>query len=69
MQQRMQRGRAIPYTADEIDFLVVHIILEDIWYIIPVRAFTPHRVIHVYPLGTPDGGRYEKYREAWWMME
>jgi hypothetical protein len=67
--ERMQRGRAIPYTADEIDFLAVYIILEDTWFIIPVRAFTPHRVIHVYPLGAPDGGRYEKYREAWWMME
>jgi hypothetical protein len=27
--ERMQRGRAIPYTADEIDFLAVYIILED----------------------------------------
>ena len=67
--ERMQRGRAIPYTADEIDFLAVYIILEDTWFIIPVRAFTPRRVVHVYPLGTPDGGRYEKYREAWWLME
>src|ERR1700730_14098445 len=61
--ERMQRGRAIPYTADEIDFPAVYIILEDTWFIIPVRAFTPRRVVHVYPLGTPDGGRYEKYRE------
>ena len=52
----MQRGRAIPYTADEIDFLAVYIIPEDTWFIIPVRAFTPLRSLHLYPRGTPDGG-------------
>jgi hypothetical protein len=67
--ERMQRGRAIPYTADEIDFLAVYIIPEDTWFIIPVRAFTPLRSLHLYPRGAPDGGRFEKYREAWWLME
>ena len=68
--ERIQRGRAIPYTADEIDFLAVYIIPEDTWFIIPVRAFTPSQESSTsIPAGTPDGGRYEKYREAWWLME
>jgi hypothetical protein len=67
--ERIQRGRAIPYTADEIDFLAVYIIPEGTWFIIPVRAFAPLRSLHLYPRGAPDGGRFEQYREAWWLME
>jgi hypothetical protein len=67
--ERLRHGHKIPYTPDEIDFLVVYIVPEDAWFIIPVRAFTPRRIIHVYPPGVPDGGRYEKYREAWWLLE
>jgi hypothetical protein len=67
--ERTQHGRSIPYTADEIDFLAVYIVPEGIWFIIPVQAFSPHRVVHVYPQGAVEGGRYEKYREAWWLME
>ena len=32
------------YTAEEIDFLVAYIIPLDIWYIVPVVAFTPEQV-------------------------
>jgi hypothetical protein len=67
--ERSQRGRSIAYTKDEIDFLAVYIIIEDTWFIIPVRAFTPLRSFRLYPRGTPDGGRFEQYREAWWLME
>jgi hypothetical protein len=67
--ERMHHGRYIAYTADEIDFLAVYIIAEDTWFIIPVRAFTPLRSFRLYPRGTPDGGRDEQYREAWWLME
>jgi PD-(D/E)XK endonuclease len=67
--ERTQQGRVIPYTTDEIDFLAAYIVPEDMWFVIPVRAFTPHRVVHVYPVGTADGGPFEKYREAWWLME
>ena len=67
--ERVRHGHKVAYTADEIDFLVVYVVPEDTWFVIPVRAFTPRRIIHVYPLGAPDGGRFEKYREAWWLME
>ena len=47
--QRNANGKAIPYTADEIDFLVAHIVPEDGWLVIPVQAFTPRKSIRVYP--------------------
>jgi hypothetical protein len=62
-------GHAIPYTADEIDFLVVHIVPEDVWYVIPVRAFTPHKTLQLFPQRSNRAGRYEKYREAWCLLE
>ena len=67
--ERTLQGKQIPYTADEIDFLVAYIVPEDAWFVIPVRAFVPLRNLLVYPLGSAHGGRYEKYREAWWLME
>jgi hypothetical protein len=33
-----------PYTPEQLDFLVVCIVPEDAWYVIPVREFTPWRV-------------------------
>jgi hypothetical protein len=67
--QRNANGRAIPYSPDEIDFLVAHIVPEDGWFVIPVRAFAPRKSIRVYPKGDGRTGRYEKYREAWCLME
>ena len=62
-------GHAIPYTADEIDFLVVHIVPEDVWFVIPVQAFTPHKTLQLFPQRSARPGRYEKYREAWCLLE
>lgn len=66
--QRNANGRAIPYTAEEIDFLVAHIVPEDAWFVIPVRAFTPRKSIRVYPRADGRSGKYENYRDAWWLM-
>ena len=59
------RGCTAAYTAEEIDFLAVYIVPLDLWYIIPVKAFAPRKCLRFYPGG---GGRYEKYREAWWRL-
>jgi hypothetical protein len=61
-------GRLTPYTPDEIDFLVAHIVPEDAWFVIPVQAFTPHKSIYVYPREQARIGPYEKYRDAWYLM-
>jgi hypothetical protein len=59
----------VPYTADQIDFLVAYVISLGVWYIIPVEAFAPRTSLPLYP--DPDStvvGRYEKYREAWGLL-
>ncbi len=53
------------YTADQIDFLAVYVIPEDVWYIIPISALsgTYHAYLNPHPRRVP--GKFEKYREAW----
>jgi PD-(D/E)XK endonuclease len=58
---------AIPYTKDDIDFLVAFIPPEDAWYILPVEVFTPRTHLWLYPQGEHDQ-QYESYREAWSLL-
>lgn len=63
--QRCCNGVAIPYTSDEIDFLVGYIFPEDAWVVIPVESLAGRKSIHVFPLDRADAGLYAAYREAW----
>jgi len=56
------------YTEDDIDFLVAHIVPENIWYVIPIVAFQGHTMLHLCPRGTGKA-KYEKYREAWCLLD
>jgi PD-(D/E)XK endonuclease len=63
------RGCTAAYTEDEIDFLVAYIVPLGVWYIIPVKAFAPSKCLRFYPECEGSLGQYEKYREAWWLLE
>jgi hypothetical protein len=56
-------NRRTPYTADEIDFLVVYVAFRDLWYIFPISA-AQRTYIYVNP-ETRRPLRNEQYREAW----
>ena len=64
-------GKKRPYTSEQIDVLVAYIVAEDTWYVIPVSAFAQRKQMKLYPSGSKkrDGGRYEKYRDAWDLMK
>jgi PD-(D/E)XK endonuclease len=61
----------LAYTTEQIDFLVAYIEVEDAWYVIPIGAFAPRKVLKFYPsvCEQKNRGRYEKYREAWDLMK
>jgi hypothetical protein len=66
----------MPYTSKQIDFLAVVIQGkrmrgQRIWYLIPVRALGGRLTINLYPFGCRKDGeqRFEKYREAWGLLE
>jgi PD-(D/E)XK endonuclease len=61
------KGSTSRYTADEIDFIVAHIVPEDLWYVIPISVAALRGQMYVSPGGTRHF-RHEKYREAWCQM-
>jgi hypothetical protein len=62
------KGRAV-YTRADVDFLVVHIIPLDLWYILPVEACIAQPMLRFYPHRQAKKMRLEKYREAWYLLD
>ena len=59
-------SRNVPYSREEIDFLVAYIFPEDAWYVFPVALVENRKVICVSP--GSKRSRFEQYREAWDLM-
>jgi hypothetical protein len=57
--------RAVAYHPSEVDFLVAHIIPEDSWFILPIRAAEGRTSLFFSPRNFPRLGLYDAYREAW----
>ena len=58
----------IPYTPQEVEFLAVYVIPEDVWYIIPVKALQRRTRLRVHPFRAKRKMRFEPYREAWFLL-
>jgi PD-(D/E)XK endonuclease len=57
----------IPYTKENIDFLVAYVVPENAWYVIPVAALGGRANLWLYP-HKGSKSRFEPYREAWCLM-
>jgi hypothetical protein len=58
------------YTKDEIDFIVAYVVPENIWYLIPIEATRGRKRLCLHPnVPRKECYKYEKYREAWWLMK
>jgi hypothetical protein len=62
------QGKVV-YTADDIDVLAAHIVPLNVWYILPIEAFTPNKSLRFYPDNACKRARWETYREAWHLLE
>lgn len=60
-------GSRNSYTCDEIDFLVVYIVPEDAWYVLPVEQCAGQSELRFNPRH-PRTDITERYREAWCQM-
>jgi len=58
-------GSVIPYQPSEIDFVIVHIIPDDSYFIFPIRDIPTCLALR--PKNHP-GGIHEPYREAWHLL-
>jgi hypothetical protein len=56
----------VPYSAEEIDFLVAYIFPEDAWYVFPVALVEKRKLICITP--GSKRSRFNHYREAWDLM-
>ena len=61
--------RIVGLTSEDIDVIVAYIVSLDLWYVVPVEAFEPRKNLWFYPMGSKKGARFEKYREAWWVLK
>ena len=63
-------GGADVYTKDEIDLIVVYVVPEDTWYVIPIEATRGRKRLCLHPnVPLRECYKYEKYREAWRLMK
>ncbi|HWY19883.1 MAG TPA: group I intron-associated PD-(D/E)XK endonuclease [Candidatus Acidoferrum sp.] len=60
--------KIVGLTPKDIDVLIGYIVSRDIWYVVPVKAFTPRKNLWFYPDGSKKGAMFEKFREAWGLM-
>jgi len=55
------------FTKEDMDFVVVHIIPEDLWYVVPIEIAEGLSTLWFNPRSTR--ARFEKYREAWCLLD
>jgi hypothetical protein len=55
------------FTKDDMDFVVVHIVPLDLWYVVPVEIAEGSGSLWFNPRSTRS--RFEKYREAWCLLD
>jgi hypothetical protein len=55
------------FTKDDMDFVVVHIAAEDLWYVVPIEIAEGLTSLWFNPRSTRP--RFEKYREAWCLLD
>lgn len=60
------RGWRGPYGRNEFDYVAAYLILEDLWYIVPVKDIRGQWTLSLSP--NLKNARYESYREAWYLL-
>ena len=55
------------FTEEDMDFVVVHIVTEDVWYVVSIEIAEGLSTLWFNPRSTR--ARFEKYREAWCLLD
>jgi hypothetical protein len=56
------------YGADEIDLLAAYVVPAGASYLSPVEEFRKYKAMKLFPESRRRRSKFEKFREAWWMM-
>ncbi len=62
-------GSGRPYRRGEVDFIVVLVVPEEAWYVIPAEVVRGRDCATVSPHIRNTRARLEKYREAWKLLK
>lgn len=57
----------LPYSPEDIDFVVAYIFPEDAWYVFPATVVENRTILHINP--NSKRSKFDIYREAWKLME
>ena len=60
-------GNGRTFTKEDMDFVVVHVVPEDLWYVVPIEIAEGLTALWFNPRSTR--ARFEKYREAWCLLD
>jgi len=67
---RHLRGHTVSYQPSEVDFLVAHVIPEEAWFVLPIRAIGSRPILTL--SRSPSARRrprlWDAYREAWHLL-
>jgi PD-(D/E)XK endonuclease len=65
----IEKGTGQPYSRKEIDALVVYVVPEDAWYVIPFcKRVSKRRFITMRPNSLQKQDAWKAYREAWHLL-
>jgi len=56
------------YLSSEIDLLVAYVVPVEAWYLFPVEEFRKYKAMKLFPASRRRRSKFEKFREAWWMV-
>ena len=59
------RGQLIAYRRAQVDFIVIYLVPEESWYILPMRVVAGKVMLWLHSKTHPKPGVYGKYLNAW----
>lgn len=57
------------YKAEEIDYFILYLQPEDLWYIIPTSELLNTKQVKIGKAPTKRRGKFDKYQNAWSLLE
>jgi hypothetical protein len=59
---------AYVYRSCEIDLRVAYVVPVEAWYLFPVQEFRKSKSMKLSPASRRRRSKFEKFREAWWIL-
>lgn len=68
VKRKQNRNDAYSYKSKDFDYLAAYVLPLNSWYIIPITELVSVKGIALFPHITHSDSKWEKYREAWSLL-